>query len=76
MRLPETDLNLSQKSEEKKIKKFRILNFVLVSSLSQDGLHLPLLGTIKNYFRYIKIYFEILKFILWNAQFPNYFIES
>ena len=50
MGLPETDLNLSQKSEEKKIKKFRILNFVLVSSLSQDGLHLPLLGTIKNYF--------------------------
>ena len=36
----------------------KILNFVLVSNLSQDSLHFLLLETLKNYFLYVKIFFE------------------
>ena len=52
-----------------KISRKQNLNFVLGSNLSQDSLHFSLLRTLKNYFLYLKILLEILKFILRNPQF-------
>lgn len=66
MGLPGANASLAQ-IFLKKTKKIRILNFALVSSLSQDNLHFPLLGTLKSYFLYAKIFLnftvETLKII-------------
>ena len=71
MGLPGANANLTQ-NFFKENKKFRTLNLVLVSSLSQDNLHFPLLGTLKIYFLYAKIFLnftlETLKIISYTLK--------
>ena len=61
MGLPATDFNLRQKFQENKLKKILktlIFNFLLGSNLSQDSLHFSQLRILKNYFLFVKIFFE------------------